>query len=267
MRLKTGEPLLLKRPPLGWRNLALQLLILCGAWLAYRYVRGLIHGETATATAMANGRAIADLEQSMGLMIEPAASDWTHEHPAIGNAAAIFYVNFHFLGTFTALVFLYLRRTSCFFFVRNMFVLAMTMGLVGYVLFPTAPPRLLPELALHDPVQQLTGVNVDGQGGGSFFNPYAAVPSMHVAFALMLGWSMARAARTRGAQLLWGLYPLLMTTVVVITANHWWIDAVLGAAVAVVAAAGAAALSRWRPNAWSFRVARPVPALAAPARR
>ncbi len=61
------------------------------------------------------------------------------------------------------------------------------------------------------------------------FNPYAAVPSMHVAFALMIAWPLARLARRRVLGLLWLLYPLLITFVIVVTANHFIVDAFLGA--------------------------------------
>ena len=265
MRLKTGEPLFLKRPPRGWRDVALQVLIVSAAWYAYHLVRGQIDG--ATSTALANGRALADAERSLGLYIESDAANWTAAHPAIGDLAAGIYVYCHFFLTAAALTFLYLRRNASFYFVRNMFVIAMAIGLAGYLLFPTAPPRLLPELGLDDPVERLTGVTVDGASGDTFFNPYAAVPSMHVGFAVMLGLSLAATCRGWVGRVLWCTYPVLMSLAVVMTANHWWIDAVLGVMVAAVAAAGAAALSRWRPQSWSFSMTRPLPPLATAPRR
>ncbi len=87
-------------------------------------------------------------------------------------------------------------------------------------------------------------------------NPYAAVPSMHVAFALMLAGSMARIARRGWARALWVAYPALVAFVVVATANHWWIDAALGAATAALSAAAAQALlARARPHAWAWQPA------------
>jgi membrane-associated phospholipid phosphatase len=84
-------------------------------------------------------------------------------------------------------------------------------------------------------------------------NPYAAVPSMHVCFALMLGLPMARMVKRRWAAVLWRAYPLLVTWVVVATANHWWTDAVLGAATAALAwAAAAGVFARARPDAWAW---------------
>jgi hypothetical protein len=94
----------------------------------------------------------------------------------------------------------------------------------------------------------------------SLFNPYAAVPSMHVAFALMIGWTLARLARSRPARVAWLLYPFLMVFVIVVTANHFIADALLGALTAGVSAYGAMWLARARPAAWRFAGAAPAPA-------
>jgi membrane-associated phospholipid phosphatase len=134
----------------------------------------------------------------------------------------------------------------------------MGIALVGYLLFPTAPPRLMPELGFSDSVADFTGVGADTSG--ALVNPYAAVPSMHVAFALMLALPMARSARHGVVRALWLVYPALVTFVVVATANHWWFDAVLGGATAAVSALAAQALlARARPDAWAWDpVARPA---------
>jgi NhaP-type Na+/H+ or K+/H+ antiporter len=164
------------------------------------------------------------------------------------------YVNSHFVVTTGVLAFVYLRRNDRFYFVRNMFMVAMALALVAYVVFPTAPPRMYSELGFSDPVAQLTGVDVDDSS--LLVNPYAAVPSMHVCFALMIGMPMAQMARRRWAAVLWRLYPLLVTWVVIATANHWWIDAALGALTAALAYAFAASLfARVRPDAWAWNVA------------
>ena len=87
----------------------------------------------------------------------------------------------------------------------------------------------------------------------ALFNPYAAVPSMHVAFALMIGWPLARArAQHRVVRVLWLLYPFLMTFVIVVTANHFIVDALLGALTAGASAYGARWLARARPSVWRF---------------
>ena len=83
-------------------------------------------------------------------------------------------------------------------------------------------------------------------------NPYAAVPSMHVAFAVMIGWSLARLAKHSIVRVAWATYPFLITFVIIVTANHFVIDALLGALTAGIAAFGARWLARARPVAWRF---------------
>jgi membrane-associated phospholipid phosphatase len=171
------------------------------------------------------------------------------------------YVNSHFAITTLALAWIYLRRNERFYFVRNMFMVAMGLALVGYVALPTAPPRMLPEWGFTDSVQAFTGVDHDTGSTGVLFNPFAAIPSMHVAFSLMLGVTMARMTRRRWAQALWYAYSPLVTFVVVATANHWWFDGFLGAVVALVSALSAHALfARARPEVWAWNARQPAAA-------
>jgi hypothetical protein len=170
------------------------------------------------------------------------------------DASSWMYVNSHFTITTVTLAFLYLRRNERFYFVRNMFMVAMGIALVGYMAFPTAPPRFMPELGFRDSVADFTGV--DAQSSNLLFNPFAAVPSMHVAFALMLALPMASMTRRTWLRGLWSAYPAVVTFVVMATANHWWLDAFLGAATAAVAAfAAQALLARARPEVWAWDAA------------
>jgi membrane-associated phospholipid phosphatase len=177
---------------------------------------------------------------------------WAEAHELFGDLASWMYVNSHFVVTTFTLAFIYLRRNERFYFVRNMFMVAMGIALVLYVAYPTAPPRFLPELGFSDPVAEITGV--DSNQSGLLVNLYAAVPSMHVCFALMLALPMARMVRRRWLAVLWRAYPLLVTWVVIATANHWWLDAALGALTAAVAYGFAAGLfARLRPDAWAWK--------------
>jgi len=143
-----------------------------------------------------------------------------------------------------------------------MFMVAMGLALIGYLTLPTAPPRMLPEWGFVDSVQAFTGVDHDTGSTGVLFNPFAAIPSMHVAFSLMLGVTMARMTRRRWAQMLWYAYSPVVTFVVIATANHWWLDGFLGAVVALVAAVSAHALfARARPEVWAWNSRQPVPLL------
>jgi hypothetical protein len=235
--------------PQGWTDLLRQILLFCGAYWLYRLVRGEVGDRVGV--AFENARHIVGVERALGLFAEPAVHRWAEAHEWIADAASWMYVNSHFVVTTFALAFLYLRRNEHFYFVRNMFMVAMGIALVGYVAFPTAPPRLMPEWGFQDSVADFTGI--DDQTAGALFNPFAAVPSMHVAFALMLGLSMAGIARHRAMRVLWRCYPAVVTFVVIATANHWWFDAYLGAATAAASALAAQALlARARPAAWAW---------------
>lgn len=237
--------------PRGWRDLGRQLALFCGAYYLYRIVRGAVDGRGAQ--AFANAREIISLEQEMSLFVEPAVHAWANGTAWVGDAASWIYVNSHFAVTVLTLAWIYLWRNSAFYFVRNMFMAAMGMALILYVAFPTAPPRLMPEWGFADPVAELTGAGAQSGISELLVNPFAAVPSMHVCFALMLAIPMAQIVRRRWTATAWLAYPALVSFVVVATANHWWIDAALGAVVALVAATFAAMLVRAAPDAWAFR--------------
>jgi len=235
--------------PKGWTDLLRQIVLFCGAYWLYRLVRGEVGDRVGV--AFENARHIVGVERSLGLFAEPAVHRWAEAHDWIADAASWMYVNSHFAITTFALAFLYLRRNEHFYFVRNMFMVSMAIALAGYFLFPTAPPRLMPELGFGDPVADFTGVDADTSS--ALVNPYAAVPSMHVAFALMLAFPMARSARHGAVRALWLAYPAVVAFVVVATANHWWFDGFTGALTAALSALVARELfARARPEAWSW---------------
>jgi membrane-associated phospholipid phosphatase len=240
--------------PHGPLDVFRQLLLFGGAYYVYRIVRGVV--ESQTALAFEHARWLVDLERGMGLFFEPGLQSWASANAELlVTASNWMYVNSHFVITTTFLIWLYLARNHAYYFVRNMFMIAMALALVGYVAFPTAPPRLMPEWGFTDTVASFVGQAVE-DGSGVLYNPYAAVPSMHVAFALMVAIPCVMLVRSRALKLLWGAYPAVVTFVVVVTANHFWIDAALGVLVAAVSAWGAAAaFARVRPERWAWRSA------------
>jgi hypothetical protein len=245
--------------PNGPLDLLRQIVLFCGAYWLYRLARGLVDGRAAE--AFDNARAVVDLERALGLFFEPAVHAWVSGHAVVIDFASWMYLNSHFAVTTVALAWIYLRRNERFYFVRNMFMVAMGIALVGYVALPTAPPRFMPELGFTDSVAAFTGVKADSASADLLFNPFAAIPSMHVAFALMLGVTMSRIVRRGWARTLWLAYAPVVTFVVVATANHWWIDGFLGAVVALASAVCAHGLfARARPEVWAWNVP-PRPAL------
>jgi membrane-associated phospholipid phosphatase len=248
--------------PRGVRDLLWQIALFCGAYWVYRLVRGQVFDQGGE--AFDHARSIVSLERSLHVFVEPAIQNWAIGTGFVDSVGSWMYLNTHFTVTTCALAFIYLFRNEHFYFVRNMFMVAMALALIGYVVYPTAPPRMLPELGFIDSVSDFTGVSSDSDVN-ALFNPYAAVPSMHVGFALMLAVPMIRIAKRRWAKVLWALYAPVVSGVVVVTANHWIFDAVTGALVAAVSAVAAQTVfARVRPKAWAW--APDQEALPAPAR-
>jgi PAP2 superfamily len=238
--------------PHGWLDALRQVSLFALAYVAYRLVRGIVEGDANA--AFAHARDLISLERTLHLFVEPSIQTWASGSHVVMVAASWLYVNAQGSVTIAALVYLYMRHNRNFYFVRNMFMIAMAIALVGYTVFPTAPPRFMPEWGFFDAVRDVTPVNVSHASASmsALFNPYAAVPSMHVAFALMIGWPLARLARHRFVRVLWLVYPFLMTFVIVVTANHFILDALLGALTAGASAYGASWLARARPGVWRF---------------
>ena len=248
---RTGRAPRLRWLPKGGSDALLQLSLFVFADILYETVRGL--SESNAAVAFNNARSIVEVEQSTGLFFEQGLQAWAMGQRVLIDVANFMYVNSHFVMTTTVLVWLYLRHNERFYFVRNMFMVAMGLALVGYLLLPTAPPRFFPELGFVDTIAYYVNVQHDSGLVALFFNPYAAVPSMHVAFALMIGIPTMLIVRSPVAKVFWALYPVLITFVVLVTGNHWFLDAVAGAFVAGTSALVARhVLSRMWPAAWSW---------------
>ena len=236
--------------PRGWRDALLQVGLFLLVYQGYQVVRGLVDGKEAI--AMANGERLIDLERSLGTFFEPGLQQALLDQRWLIDIANFAYFNTHFVVTTAFLGWLYLFRNEFFPFVRNMFMIAMVLALVGYAAFPTAPPRFFPEYGFTDTVASFTGIEQDEAAASFLVNPFAAVPSMHIAFALMLAAPAAALSRTALARGLWSAYPLVVFFVIVVTANHYWFDAAAGAAVACLAAVGAHQLARLRHERWSW---------------
>src|SRR5579862_5539635 len=217
--------------PHGWMDLFRQIGLFVGAFLLYDMVRGLVLGGNLY-KPFGDAMRIIDLERALHIFIEPSIQAWTQHVHWLMDAADWAYLNGHFFVTLGVLVFVYLRRNASFYFVRNTLMIAMALALVGYWLYPTAPPWMMREWGFTDSISQFVTGGLGSVANGpakAFLNFYAAVPSMHVCFALIIGGSMSRLVRRRWARVAWSLYPLLVTFVVVATANHYFTDVFLGA--------------------------------------
>ncbi|MBV8988520.1 MAG: phosphatase PAP2 family protein [Solirubrobacterales bacterium] len=241
--------------PRGWVDLLRQILLFLGALVLYNLVRGIVAGENPY-KPFGDAMRIIDIERTLHVFIEPSVQAWALNRHWLIDATDWIYLNGHFVVTLGVLAFIYARRNQSFYFVRNTFMIAMGLALIGYWLYPTAPPRLMPEWGFTDAISNfVTGGSgsIDDGPTKAFMNFYAAVPSMHVCFAVMIAWPMLKLVTHRWAKIAWAMYPLLVTFVVVATANHYLTDVFLGALTAGVSALLAQRLlARARPDAWAF---------------
>jgi hypothetical protein len=245
-RLSSFASSLLPRGPL---DLLIQLALLAVAYWAWRHARGAVDGSMSL--SFSHARDLVSAERSVGLLLEPSLQHWALNAGWPAEVARWGYANIHFKGSCLMLAALYFGYRGSFGFVRNAVFAAMAISVLGYALFPTAPPRFLPELGL-DPSSGVTGNNpLLSNPGDPLFNPFAAVPSMHVGLSVILAWSLGMLVRPRPLQVAFFAYPLLMTYVVIASGNHFWLDAVFGLLTAAFATGVAMLLARLNSD-WSF---------------
>ncbi len=239
--------------PRGWADAILQFALFFAVYNGYQVVRGLAEGRADL--AFANAQRVIDIEAGLGTLFEPGLQDALINHARwLIDFSNFMYLNSHFVVTTLFLSWLYFRRNEHFYFVRNMFMVAMVIALTLYLLVPTAPPRLMDsQFGFVDTIATFTGLPQDSDTVGLLVNQYAAIPSMHIAFALMVAVPAAALVRSPLAMAWWAAYPLIVFFVIVATGNHFWLDAAAGAAVACVAAVSATQMAKARPDHWAWR--------------
>jgi len=237
--------------PQGWGDAGKQIGILVGVDAGYELVRGIADGQRSE--AIAHGQQVIEFEQATHSLFEPSLQAFFLPAHWLVVVANQLYLNAQFSIALGFLVWLYLFRNESYYFVRNMFVVSMGLALIGYTLYPTAPPRMFPEHGFIDTIVDYSNVNHDSTLAKVFINPYAAVPSMHCAFAAMIGVTGVRVCRNWWSKAWWAAWPLLIAWVVVVTGNHYWVDVALGWMVALTSALVAhRLLARARPHAWAW---------------
>jgi hypothetical protein len=226
----------------GWlsvrHSLRSEVVAVLALYGLYELARGLVVGDTGKADRHAH-RLVA-LERSLHLLFEANVQRAAHALPGLTGLLGIAYLTLHLAVTGGVLLWLHQRRPSAFAFVRTTLLLASGLALVGFLVYPTAPPRLA-GIGIADTV---TNGHIDLNKGlvSSLYNPYAAIPSMHIGYALLVAASLFHHGRRRLVRVLAALYPPFVLLVVVATGNHFFLDAAAGALVAGLAAAGAAIL-------------------------
>jgi hypothetical protein len=228
------------------RSWAVETLLLAGLYLVSELSRGLARGGEAAAERHA--AAIARLERHLHLFGEATVQRAAHQVYGLPLVLGYAYLTLHLGITVAVLAWVYRYRREAYPFLRNTLALASLLAVVGYALFPTAPPRLA-GVGIADTVSGATSINLGSRLVSSLYNPYAAVPSIHVGFSLLVGAAIWRLGRRRLWQLFGLVYPIGVLFVIVATGNHFFVDAAAGAAVAAVAAMLAAVVSGLRYRA------------------
>lgn len=194
-------------------------------------------------TAVDNGLSILRLERDLRIDFETPLNDLFTNNAVIGVPADFVYASLHYLLTPAILVWLWRRRPAHYRLMRTWLLVSTLMGLIGFTLMPTCPPRLLD--AGHgfiDTMAQYASYGWWGgeasapRGMGGFTNQYAAMPSLHVGWALWCGVALWLYGRTVWAKVGAVAYPLAILIVVMGTANHYFLDGVAGIAVMGVGA-------------------------------
>jgi len=141
-------------------------------------------------------RLLADAEQSLGLFFEPAWHEWLSSRPTLMTVAGLFYVWVHLPATIGALVWARLERPRAFPLARDAFLATQVITVIGYLLWPVAPPRMAPELGFTDTLTAVYGSGAETLAH-SVQSPYAAMPSGHVAFAVVAAGTVFALVRSR----------------------------------------------------------------------
>ncbi|GAA3810989.1 bifunctional glycosyltransferase 87/phosphatase PAP2 family protein [Streptomyces chiangmaiensis] len=216
-------------------NLLLELLLIRVTYAAYARVRLAASGDSSTAgrvTAERHGDQILAVERFLHIDIERWAN---HAVVGVGRLRGFFdfyYESFHFVFPLAVLGVLYWRSPVDYRWARSVIGFTTFVALIGFWLYPLAPPRLMPHLGIIDTVHGVQDFSKPDYGTfTALTNQYAAMPSLHFGWSLWCGLTIAILAPKWWMKVLGLLHPLFTVSAIVATGNHWVLDAVGGAAV------------------------------------
>jgi hypothetical protein len=223
-----------------------ELMLWASIYPAYLAIRGLTIGDPDQ--ALSHATRLIDLERSVNLFHETALQQLVGA--AVGFFSVYYMVGFGPLLV-TVLGWLAIRHKERYRDLRSLLFLSLGIAIFFYVLYPTAPPRLVPGIGIADTV------GMAGHDTGSFagigINPYAAMPSMHVGWSVLLAIVGYRATSRRLLRAFFIAHPLLMAVTVTATGNHYFIDSIAGALAALAALTLVALFRRNRSSASGAR--------------
>ena len=211
------------------RELALVVALL----LFYKYGRFFTKGHVQA--AIDNARDVMGLERSLGVFSEAHLQDLVLHDTGLVRFLNAYYLVAHVAATAAAFVWLYVRHPPMYRRFRNVMIVITMAGMAVHLLLPLAPPRMFPNLGFVDTARVFGPASY---GAGSpykgFANQFAAMPSLHFGWALVIAWAVLLATKSRWRYLVLA-HPLVTLAAIVLTANHYWLDAVVATFLFVIA--------------------------------
>jgi hypothetical protein len=231
----------------GW-----ELLLWASLYPAYLAIRSLTISDPDQ--ALVHASRLVELERGAGLLHELS---FQHFFASIVEFFSVYYIAGFGPLIATVLVWLGIRHRELYRELRTLLFGSLGIAIFFYVLYPTAPPRLVPGLGIADTVGM--GAHDTGSFAGIHLNPYAAMPSMHVGWSLLVAIVGFRAASSPALRTLFLAHPMVMAITVTATGNHYFIDSIAGAAAALAAVGAVAVYRRSRSRSSEHRSSRLVP--------
>jgi PAP2 superfamily len=255
--------LLLLRLLVPWSDSGLarfleEVCLILPAGLFYFFVRGLEKSDASVAEAHAER--IVSIERSMGIFVEPQLQARIIDHPILIDLANWVYIWAHWPVILGWVFWMWFRHRDDYPVYRNAILLSGAAGMVVFALYPTAPPRLMPELGFVDTIS-LRSHSYRVLQPPALADLYASMPSLHFGWNLLVGIAIARHAISRLGRAIGFLLPIAMFSAIVLTANHYLLDGIVGGAFPLTGLALSVYLTpRWAPALGHYSSGRRAPA-------
>ena len=223
-----------------------EIVAVVSAFLIYFLIRGLVVGRAGE--AMVRGFNVIDLEQRLHIYWELEMQSWILDHYWMIKVANGIYFWGHMPLIILTAGWLYTRHRPAYRLARNAFLASGAIGVVIYWAFPVAPPRLIPFGGFIDTMAAFDRVGYNAQETQAFVNEFAAIPSLHFGWSLLLGVIVAYEGKRPLFWLLGAVWPIAMFFSVIMTGNHFILDAVAGGIVSFAGLGVAWLISRYQPG-------------------
>jgi hypothetical protein len=235
VRERVGEQVgsWIRELPAGGRDAVRQMLILLTAFVGYDIIRIGTRGREVVALAHAQG--VIDAEKALHIYWEPYLQRQILGARVVVESLNWFYAEVHIPAIFFTLALIYLYRHESWRRFRNAFLFMNAIGLTIFASIPVAPPRLVPTSDMIDTKFLYAGDGVQTGVMAFVTNPYAAMPSLHIGYALFLSVALWTLTTSRLAKVVAVAYPVAVLASIVLTGNHYFLDALAGAGVLVLA--------------------------------